>query len=69
MTFSQELYDQIDEWFGQRSQIQQSHIQDLLATHGSNHCGVHAPPPSDNEGSGDRNPKTNNPTTVEPLES
>jgi hypothetical protein len=40
-TFSQELFDQIHEWFGQRPQIQPPYIRNLLSTHDANHLGVH----------------------------
>jgi hypothetical protein len=64
-TFSQELYNQIHEWFGQRPQIQLPHIRDLLAPHDANHPGVHALQHSDDEGNGESQPEIDNPATVE----
>jgi hypothetical protein len=63
--FSRELYNQIHEWFGQRPQIQPPHIWDLLAPHDANHPGVHALQLSDDEGSGDSHPESDNHATVE----
>jgi hypothetical protein len=68
-TFSQELYDQIHEWFGQRPQIQPPHIRDLLASRDGNHRGVHALHASDDEGSGESQLETENPPNHDVLDS
>jgi hypothetical protein len=64
-TFSQELYDQIHEWFGQRPQIQPPHIRDLLAPDDANHPGMHALQLSDDEGSRDSHLESDNHATME----
>jgi hypothetical protein len=67
--FSQDLYAQIHEWFGQRPQIQPPHVRDLLATHDGNHPGVHVSQQVEDDASGDSEAETENVATIEASDS